>query len=597
MLLEPKVSIIVPVWNEEKYLEQCLRSIQLQTYPYFECIIVDDCSTDRSSEIIQRFVQNDSHFKVLKTSKNSGGPGVPLNLGFQQARGQYCTWISGDSWMEPECIDTLLPELIANPNVVMVYSDFWILHRNGHLEEVHASEYDKAKLWRQCYVGLIWLFRTSAKRKAGDFPQQVSEDYYMHLRLSELGDFKRVPKSLGTWRDHENNLTNRVNCKVHWQYATTALAKAKWQSAKYRIAYVCPFYDCAAVGWLLNIVVNSMSDNFAMRHIVGDSGYLGYGEDLVFNRDNDEITTVLDECDIVHFNNFLWRFAGGFDLLHLLKNKASVFHALGGIDQWNKDRLVRFMKEFDCHGLTCTPGHHPSLQWIPCPMPISGSQYPLYQEEHYRPGPNWPRRNDKIKFLCHHNYSPGKGVEQIEAMFKELQIANVQAGPAVQYNRTFQLGLSKMEYSLSTDIAYTLYDHLEYKKNYDVVIDQITHGWAGMASWESMALGSAVICRLDAETQKAYHTLWGENQPPILNARLIDDVAEHVCKLACSRALVNDLGQKGRKWIMSNYTGQQLLPLYEQVYFKALSNARKRNDRSQVKFHSRRSHPSKTVHE
>ena len=79
------ISIIVPIYNTEKYLHECLNSIQQQTYPYFECIMVNDGSTDSSGIICQEYVENDSRFRYFE--KDNGGVASARNLGLERSGG------------------------------------------------------------------------------------------------------------------------------------------------------------------------------------------------------------------------------------------------------------------------------------------------------------------------------------------------------------------------------------------------------------------------------------------------------------------------------------------------------------------------------
>ena len=82
-----KISIIVPIYNAEKYLEQCLQSIKNQTLKDIEVICVDDGSTDSSPQIMDRFQNEDQRFKVIH--KSNGGNGHSMNTGLAAATGEY----------------------------------------------------------------------------------------------------------------------------------------------------------------------------------------------------------------------------------------------------------------------------------------------------------------------------------------------------------------------------------------------------------------------------------------------------------------------------------------------------------------------------
>ena len=102
------VSIIVPVFNSEKYLVRCLESVQQQFYANWECIIVDDCSTDGSVGIISEFVANDRRFKLIRLDKNSGGPSAPRNAGIRLCIGDWICFLDSDDEWYPDKLDQQL---------------------------------------------------------------------------------------------------------------------------------------------------------------------------------------------------------------------------------------------------------------------------------------------------------------------------------------------------------------------------------------------------------------------------------------------------------------------------------------------------------
>lgn len=104
------ISIIVPVYNVEKYLRECLDSIQCQTYQNFECLLINDGSPDNSADICREYVDKDSHFKYFE--KENGGVSSARNLGIERSGGAYITFIDPDDWVESDYLEVLYRALI-----------------------------------------------------------------------------------------------------------------------------------------------------------------------------------------------------------------------------------------------------------------------------------------------------------------------------------------------------------------------------------------------------------------------------------------------------------------------------------------------------
>ena len=94
------VSIVLPVYNGARFLAEAIQSCLAQTYPHWELIVVDDCSTDDSPQIVAGFAADDARIRVIRHAHNRKLPGA-LNTGFDAARGEYLTWTSDDNLLPP----------------------------------------------------------------------------------------------------------------------------------------------------------------------------------------------------------------------------------------------------------------------------------------------------------------------------------------------------------------------------------------------------------------------------------------------------------------------------------------------------------------
>lgn len=103
------ISIIVPIYNVENYLRQCLDSILNQTYQNFECLLINDGSPDNSADICREYVEKDSRFKYFE--KENGGLSDARNYGIRQSKGSYLTFVDSDDWLENDALQQLYDAL------------------------------------------------------------------------------------------------------------------------------------------------------------------------------------------------------------------------------------------------------------------------------------------------------------------------------------------------------------------------------------------------------------------------------------------------------------------------------------------------------
>lgn len=116
MKKNPLVSIIIPVYNSEKYINRCIQSILSQDYQEIEIILVNDGSKDNSLKLIKKYAQKYDNIKVF-TQKNQG-PGVARNLGIKKSRGDYITFVDSDDYIEKDYIK-ILTESVGNNDIII----------------------------------------------------------------------------------------------------------------------------------------------------------------------------------------------------------------------------------------------------------------------------------------------------------------------------------------------------------------------------------------------------------------------------------------------------------------------------------------------
>lgn len=189
---ETKISVIVPVYNTEKWLERCITSIQRQTWQNLEIIIVDDGSTDESGQVAERLAQADSRIKVFH--KPNGGASTARNMGIDNASGEYIGFIDSDDYIDPEMYARLM-ELIRQEDLLMAQTSRNGINEAGKvLVDIYVPPKETTVMESYAYIRELLLHRGDASFctkliKASlftdeRFPEGVlNEDFHLLMRL------------------------------------------------------------------------------------------------------------------------------------------------------------------------------------------------------------------------------------------------------------------------------------------------------------------------------------------------------------------------------------------------------------------------------
>ncbi|MCH1968436.1 glycosyltransferase family 2 protein [Romboutsia hominis] len=145
---EPLVSIITPVYNAERFLGDTIKSIQNQTYKNWELVLVDDCSKDKSSDMIKEFQANDDRIRYIKLEKNSGAS-VSRNTGIKNAKGRFIAFVDSDDIWQPEKLKIQIEYMLEN-KLGFTFTSYRYMKEDGRLTKKVAKAPKKIN-----YKGLL----------------------------------------------------------------------------------------------------------------------------------------------------------------------------------------------------------------------------------------------------------------------------------------------------------------------------------------------------------------------------------------------------------------------------------------------------------
>lgn len=220
--MNEQVSIITPCYNGKTTIQATIQSVIAQTYPHWEMLIIDDCSTDGSDSIIQQYCRQDSRIKYFKTEKPSGSPAQPRNIGLEHALGEYICFLDSDDCWFPEKLEHQI-KFITQHRYDFVYSNYEKISydgkRNNRIIKTKqiSNYYDNLKT---CEIPcLMVLLRREAIGNIRFLTNEPKEDYIFWLSILKKGiTAYNTNKTHGLYRESNSSRSaNKVKMiKAQW---------------------------------------------------------------------------------------------------------------------------------------------------------------------------------------------------------------------------------------------------------------------------------------------------------------------------------------------------------------------------------------------
>ncbi len=230
--MQPTVSVIIPNYNHAPYLEERIESVLNQTYPAIEVILLDDCSTDRSRELLHRYGSDPRVSHLVCNEKNSGSTFIQWRRGLQLARGKYVWIAESDDVATPDFLATLVAELEKDPDAVLAYAGSEIIDPGsriipgadwdrfskseaGQIRRFTPREFVKAKLLRNnmVYNASMAVFRREAAPEITEAQMRMRfcGDWRFWFELARTGNVILVGRKLNRFRQHLAKVSNSAS--------------------------------------------------------------------------------------------------------------------------------------------------------------------------------------------------------------------------------------------------------------------------------------------------------------------------------------------------------------------------------------------------
>lgn len=213
--MTPLVSVVIAVYNGEKYIQETLDSIINQTLTDWDCWIVDDGSTDNTCKIVEKYSSNDVRFRLLRTN-GGNGPYVAANIGIDKCEGRYVARLDADDICLPSRLEEQVNALEKNTDKNICCTEYFNFSENGKLVEKRINfGLDVLRfylIFKNPLLHSSMFFRRDWFVKIGKYPEKrLAQDYFIWCKAVLDDELLVIHKSLVKWRLHDKSLTKSEN--------------------------------------------------------------------------------------------------------------------------------------------------------------------------------------------------------------------------------------------------------------------------------------------------------------------------------------------------------------------------------------------------
>ena len=215
------VSIITPAYNSEKYIAETILSVIAQSYQNWEMLIVDDCSSDKTAEIVSSFMEKDSRIKYFYNSTNKGSA-FSRNIALQKAKGKWIAFLDSDDLWHPEKLEKQI-EFMTKNDIHFSYTNYCEIDESSKERgvlitgpNVISEKMMKAYCWPGC---LTVMYKADKIGLIQSVDLEINEEYALWIKASKKNDCYLLDENLAKYRRHTKSLSSRSYFKlIKWHY-------------------------------------------------------------------------------------------------------------------------------------------------------------------------------------------------------------------------------------------------------------------------------------------------------------------------------------------------------------------------------------------
>lgn len=248
--MQPFFSVIVPNYNHAPYLEQRIESILNQSFQDFELILLDDCSTDTSTDVLLQYKKNPKVKHLVINTENSGSTFLQWDKGLKLAAGKYIWIAESDDWAAPEFLETMHTVITNNENIGLAYVSSVLINSNGEITfnneenntgDINVYTAQKYVTTQFLITNPIWnasalVFKnelTSFVLDNGYKSMKYCGDWFFYVQLCSNTSVVEIKKTLNYYRVHDNNVSNKA--KANGLYFIEGFQVFTYIAKKYKI--------------------------------------------------------------------------------------------------------------------------------------------------------------------------------------------------------------------------------------------------------------------------------------------------------------------------------------------------------------------------